>query len=39
MELLERQGHKVLTHQTVPANDGGLAVGQAVIAAAQMLGS
>jgi hydrogenase maturation protein HypF len=39
MELLEGQGYKVLTHRTVPANDGGLALGQAIIAAAQMLRS
>jgi hydrogenase maturation protein HypF len=35
VERLQRKGFSVLTHQCVPANDGGLAFGQAVIAAAQ----
>ena len=29
---LESNGFKVATHQRVPANDGGIALGQAVIA-------
>ncbi|MEO1167897.1 MAG: carbamoyltransferase HypF [Pseudomonadota bacterium] len=33
-EALEHGGTKVLTHQAVPANDGGIALGQAAIAAA-----
>lgn len=37
VELLEVRGHRVLTHRRVPANDGGLSLGQAVIAAAQTL--
>ncbi|EDX70934.1 (NiFe) hydrogenase maturation protein HypF [Coleofasciculus chthonoplastes PCC 7420] len=36
-ENLERMGMEVLTHSRVPPNDGGLSLGQAVIAAAQSL--
>jgi hydrogenase maturation protein HypF len=31
---LESRGFRVATHQRVPANDGGIALGQAVIAGA-----
>ncbi|MBG1261857.1 carbamoyltransferase HypF [Nostoc commune] len=34
---LQTLGIKVLTHNLVPANDGGLSLGQAVIAAAQLI--
>ena len=36
--LLEGDGFSVYIHQEVPANDGGLSLGQAVIAAARMRG-
>jgi hydrogenase maturation protein HypF len=32
--LLEERGLEVLTHSRVPCNDGGISLGQAVIAAA-----
>jgi hydrogenase maturation protein HypF len=37
-QALEMLGIKVLTHSLIPANDGGLSLGQAVITAAQLIG-
>ena len=34
-EALRRDGFEVLTHRTIPCNDGGVSLGQAVIAACQ----
>jgi hydrogenase maturation protein HypF len=37
MALLRQSGFKVLTHRSVPANDGGISLGQAVIAGRSLL--
>jgi hydrogenase maturation protein HypF len=38
LSLLKQAGFRVYLHREVPTNDGGLSLGQAVIAAARMRG-
>ncbi len=37
VELLEKQGFKVFIHSEVPSNDGGISLGQSIMAIAQMM--
>jgi hydrogenase maturation protein HypF len=34
-KILQQEDYQVLTHRRVPANDGGISLGQAVVAAAR----
>ena len=36
VDQLTKQGFKVYTHQKVPTNDGGICLGQAVIASSRI---
>jgi hydrogenase maturation protein HypF len=36
VDRLERDGFRVLIHETVPTNDGGISLGQAMVASAQL---
>ena len=37
VDALEKEGFRVLTHQLVPCNDGGISLGQAVVASYQLI--
>ncbi len=37
VELLEKQGFKVFVHSEVPSNDGGISLGQSIMAIAQLM--
>lgn len=36
IDVLEKRGFRVFSHRQVPTNDGGIALGQAVVAAAKV---